>query len=349
MSRLKFVHSIIDPCTPGAENDICVVGDIDGDGREDIIIGGKRGRDNLVWYRAPDWQRFTIGTASLEAGGVLVDLTGNGRLDLIAGQHGDLKELYWFEQPEDPTQPWPRYVIEEEFAKYHDQAVGDVDGDGEPEILIASQGSKVLCYYDIPADPRVSPWPRECRHIMHSGESFEGLAVADLDGDGRQEVVAGPNVWRLAAGRWQRQRIADFKDPVVALGDLTGTGRLDIVLAEGESYPARLAWFEAPDWKMHLLADDLFHPHSLAVADFDGDGRLDIMVGEMGLGRNPHPKLMIYLNKGGGAFEPVVIDRDHATHHARVIHLEGHGLASIVGKPYQPGNQVDLWTNVTQV
>lgn len=95
MSRLEFVHSIIDPSTPGTENDICLVGDIASDGRLDIVIGGKKGRDNLVWYRAPDWQRFAIGTASLEAGGVLFDLSGNGRLDLIAGQHGDLRELYW--------------------------------------------------------------------------------------------------------------------------------------------------------------------------------------------------------------------------------------------------------------
>ena len=67
---LVFAHQIIDPCTPGTKNDICLIGDLNGDGRKDILIAGKYGENNLVWYETPPWERHVIGTTHVEAGGV---------------------------------------------------------------------------------------------------------------------------------------------------------------------------------------------------------------------------------------------------------------------------------------
>jgi hypothetical protein len=121
---------------------------------------------------------------------------------------------------------------------------------------------------------------------------------------------------------------------------------LDIVLREVEVYPAKLAWFEGPDWKMHLLGNDLFHVHGLATADFNGDGLIDVFAGEMGLGKHPgEPKLLIYLNRGGGRFEEVVIARGIPTHEAKVGDLTGDGRPDIVGKPFHPESHIDVWFN----
>ncbi len=347
MSKLEFRHRVVDAAPPGARNDICVVGDIDGDGIEDFIIGGYDGTDNIVWYQAPDWKRHTLGTAKLEAGGVLLDVTRNGKEDLVVGGPWDGNEMYWFERGDDPTKPWTRRILENEFIKYHDQAIGDIDGDGEPELVFLSQKAKIVGYFDIPEDPRVEPWPRECRHIIHEGDEIEGLAVADVDADGQLEIVAGGNIFKLVGGKWRRTHFSDYRLPVVAVGDLTGNGLLDVVISEGESDEGRLAWYEAPDWKEHHLSDDLWHPHSLAVADFDGDGRQDIMTGEMQLTKSDTFRMMIFRNTGTG-FEPVVIDTDNPTHHARVIQIKGRRLPSIVGKSFEPRNQVDIWENLTQ-
>ena len=177
---------------------------------------------------------------------------------------------------------------------------------------------------------------------------FESRATATL---------ALPDPWPEIEGETLEFSRLDYNPPgaapvpVVAnvrFWDLDGDGRLEIVLAEGESDPARLAWFSPPDWRMHMLRDDLFHPHSLAVADFNGNGLPDIFVAEMGLGRNPNPRMLIYVNQGGGRFEEVLIQEGVPNHEAKVADLTGDGRPDIVGKPYLvEGAAINVWFNET--
>lgn len=347
---MKFEHVVIDPETPGVRNDVCLIADVNGNGYNDIVIGGHAWDNNVVWYEYPSWKRHIISTASLEAGGVMADINKNGRLDVVAGnQQGP--ELYWFENPEDPTKEWKRRIICNDLFNYHDQAFGDVDNDGEMELVVPSQGLKkkngFLYYYKIPKDPTVEPWPVENRQLINQGLVLEGLSIADVDGDGQNELMAGPNMFKKTGETWERTVVpGEFQYPRVATGDLTGDGKLNVVITEGESNPGRLAWFGPyPEFKMNLLADDLFHPHTLELADFNGDGLLDIFVGEMDLKKNPKPRLIVFLNKGDGTFEKNVIWEGVGTHDAKVGDIGNTGRPSIVGKPYIPGRQVDLWIN----
>lgn len=343
----KLYYEVLAQHTPGEHNDVCLLSDLTGNGWLDVIIGGKRGEGNLCWYEAPDWTCHSVSQAYLEAGGALLDINGNGRLDIIAGEAGGGHELYWFEQPADPRDPWQRHLIENGFHKYHDQAIGDVDGDGEPEILIASQCAGIVAYYDIPDDLNVRRWPFETRHIVYAGLEVEGLAIGDVDGDGVNEIVAGTNIFHRPTDPcllWERQELAQFVKTGIALGDLTGDGIPEIVAAEGESYPGRLAWFDR-EGHQHLLADNLFHPHSLAVADLTGNGALDIMVGEMGLGQCENPRLIVYANDGAAHFEKLIAAEGVPMHNAQVGDVNGNGRLDIVSKPYNPGNWVNIWWN----
>jgi hypothetical protein len=272
-------------------------------------------------------------------------VSGNGRPDIVAGTQLGSHELYWFECPSDPTARWPVRVIEDRFEKYHDQIAADIDSDGEAEIIFSSQKSAVIAYYDVPADPSAEPWPRECFHLLAEGvPDVEGLAVADLFGEG-PVLVAGPSIIR--PGRGPERFAPGFEKTRVAVADLDSDGELEIVLCEGESHPGRLAVCHLPDLAPRVLRDDLFHPHSLAVADFDGSGRPDIFVAEMGLGRNPEPRIFVYRNLGRGEFEEEIVARGVPTHEAKVADMTGDGRPDIVGKPYDPERHIDVWLNET--
>jgi hypothetical protein len=129
------------------------------------------------------------------------------------------------------------------------------------------------------------------------------------------------------------------------VGDLTGDGCLDVVLSEGELDSARVVWLRGPDWEPAPLGSGFFHAHSLALADFDGNGRLDVFVGEMGLNGYATPREVVFRNLGGGQFAMEVVGH-YPTHAAQAGDLTGDGRPDIVGKPYDSGSdQVDVLVN----
>lgn len=379
---LAFRHEVIDPDPPCGKLGFCLTTDLTGNGRKDVIVGGAgdgypgrrfitaaerrnvptfralrsligMAESNLFWYENPGFERHEVAVVPhLDVGAAVGDLTGDGRPNVVAGQGLGHHEVYWFEVPDDPREPWEPHLLTDAFEKYHDLEVADVDDDGEPEVVGLSQESETLFYYDVPADPRESPWPDDCLHVVAEDREAEGLAVVDLDSDGTTEIVAGTRVyWPGPDDAWVSEAIATGWDQTrVAVADLDGDDELEVVFAEGDSphlgsHPGRVAWFDPPDWEATVLKRDLFCPHSLQVADFSGNGRLDIFVAEMGLGENATPQQFIFLNRGEGEFEERTVATGVATHEAKAADLTGDGRPDVVGKSYGPEHHVDAWYN----
>jgi hypothetical protein len=397
---MELEHEVIDESPPCGRLGICLPTDLTGNGRPDLIVGGmgaeeipvlgtrvRRGlpvlnrllhrlETNIFWYENPGWERHAISTTPnlYVFGNALGDVDGDGRVDLLVGQGIGKQDIYWFRQPADPRDTWEKHLVASDFDKYHDLAFGDVDNDGDPEVVGVSQQSETVFYYDVPEDPTQEPWPEECLHVIAEDTCVEGLEIVDIDDDGKRELIAGTSIYRQqatdaddaaservavdggggeeTADGWTREDVVTGWDWTrVAVADLDDDGDLEIVFSEGDSpllgdHPGRVGWFDPPDWEPHILRDDMYCPHTVQVADFDGDGRPDIYVAEMGLGVNEDDaEHVVFRNLGDGEFEEQTVARGVPTHEAKAVDLDGDGRVDIVGKSYEPHVHVDAWYN----
>ena len=344
-----FKYEIIEKKFQGGIPTVCLVSDLNKDGKKDIIIGSFNEENALVWYENPNWQKHHIGNVNLEAGGVLIDINRDGRLDIIAGNDYRGDELYWIESPEDATKKWTVHIIDKEFKKYHDQAFGDVDGDEDIELIVPTQEGGKLMIYDIPKNPEISPWPKEARNIISDIDKFEGVSAVDVNRDGIMDIACG-GFWYINVkglpNRWLKKQFSSLDKTKLAVGDINNDGYPDIVLAEGEADNGRLCWYSGPGYEEHYIDINLFHPHSLMIEDFDHDDHQDIVVGEMGLKDYAgKARLIFYHNKGNGVeFEKSVISTGIPTHNSVCTDIDNDGDIDIIGKSFATG-LIGIWYN----
>jgi len=178
---------------------------------------------------------------------VAIDMNHDGKIDLVALASG-MTELVWFENP-----TWQRHVIASNLTGMINLAAWDYDGDGIPEIVLASgfsmnapKSAGIVSVLHHQGDPR-QPWT--IREIDRQPTSHR-LRWADIDGSGKKVVVSQPLTAPTAQtpedhthtplvfyrpGAWKREIISQEDEGVVHgifILDWDGTGR-DSILAAG--------------------------------------------------------------------------------------------------------------------
>jgi hypothetical protein len=352
----------------------CVAGDIDGDGRVDILFTGRYNNHAAIWLRntgnATDrhhgWEQFIVdpGPRNLEAGGTLFDVDGDGHVDLVNGGDDSSNEIWWWENPYphyDPKVPWKRRVIKNSGkTQHHDLEFGDVLNEGKPQLVFWNQGARALFLARIPDRPRDRAAPWEMNLIFQANDPMEGLAMADIDGDGMLEIVGGGRWFKHESGMNFSTHIIDDQQKFsrAAAGKLIHNANGAQVVFDSGDGCGELNWYERRadgGWEPHnLVGAEIVHGHTLRVADIDKDGNLDIFCAEMAKWCNwtrtvdyPRAHLWIFYGDGRGAFEKVLIaEGGNGTHEARLADLNGNGRLDIIGKPYMAGAPgIDIWMN----
>jgi hypothetical protein len=234
-------------------------------------------------------------------------------------------------------------------------AVADVEPGGLPEIVLSSGGGVFV----LAAAGEGQPW----RRVPVSPEpSDEGVAVADIDGDGRPDIAATTGdrkevLWFRnpgdGSGDWARNLVGTVPEAVfpdrIGAADLDGDGRPDLVVTEenGKDDGAGTWLFRQPadaepdrPWPKSLLTRQ-GSTHSLGVADFDRDGRSDLVTAE----HRGALRLVLWHN-GGGTFTPVTVGQGQENHlGARPVDIDGDGDLDLVGIGYDDAGAVHLWRN----
>jgi len=355
-------------------NTFHVVGDVSGDGLPDIVVSGRQGR--MVWLenRGPDqpWVEHLIDgdVSDIECGGSLVDLTGNGYLDVIVGSGGGGDEIWWWENPGPRGGAWvKRTILETGNTQFHDTLIGDALSDGCPALLFTNQhapdkSGTVVYYIPLPQDPRVTPWPGA--QVIATGlqeelagpdgrvlkmQPEEGIAIGDVDGDGKNEVVCGTHWFKHDGVSWKGHKFArGYVTAKIAIADLDGDRRNEILLAEGDpciygkTQGGKVAWFKPGEdiaalWEEHVLEDFLLDAHTLAVGDLTGNGAPDVVVGEIGVASPERgyairpPRILVFENGGQANFTRHVMDGSTGIHDGALADVRGVGRLDLVGKP----------------
>ncbi len=236
----------------------------------------------------------------------LADCNGDGRLDLIALGEGPRlgirgpgarASLGLAAFVRDGERRWtPRMLASGDPLYGAGLAMGDVDGDRQVDAAVAPAllgDTRVIVRGDGGCG-----WTIEHVGALRPRSFVTAVTLADLDGDGRAELVAGTTTFegtrawghldvyrRQSDGTWTRRPLARLdgrmRFDAVTTGDLDGDGRLDVA-AVG---PSGETFVFLADGRGHFVRERRTLPapgqcggSAIVAADLDADGRADLVV-----------------------------------------------------------------------
>lgn len=281
---------------------------------------------------SPTFSTISDATISL----ALNDIDGDGYLDLIVGNELGPVRLYLNDRStlafegSVPLELTPEMVFTRVLTAdfdcddVPDLAIGQLGGPNEDRpILLRLNGLGAAPFFSLPIELQT---PLEGAGDVH-------LAAGDLDGDGDTDLVSAhgyneggvwfahyrvllhlnsgappffePPSFRILAS--QPTRASDIRG--VAIGDVDGDQRPDIVVArgDGEAVSPRGNLFirnlgDGNFAESVPLFDDLPNVLDLELGDLDGDGDLDVALIKESTQSDPIREILIYLNLGDGRF-----------------------------------------------
>jgi hypothetical protein len=274
----------------------------------------------------------------------IMDMNGDGRPDITSG-------AYWYENPGAAGGAWKQHKFRDveitgDYVEDCAEFAIDVNHDGALDIVTSGWDLHEICWYENSRQPGVL-WQK---HFIVASEFTEGMVLADIDGDGKPDVIAAhyrPSglVWISFAGP---QPVVHHVGGIegdghgVGVADVDGDGKPDILSVHGwykNIDAANDKWEWMPEWEL----DETGFP--ILGYDVNNDGKMDVIYG------HGHAYGLYWLEQatenGKRVWKRHTIDDSYSQVHAlALVDLDGDGQPELIaGKRYRAHNEGDPGAN----
>lgn len=270
--------------------------------------------------------RFGVGTGPANL--VVADVNGDGRPDLVAANAGDHTVTVRLADPARPGFFLPAIVLATPNCTPLDVAVGDLNGDGRKDIVVATHADAVITIAP-PPPPTVMVFLQGATAgtflppVTYAvGGDPQAVTVADLDGNGLADIAVATTsntvsvLLQTSAGVFAPAvNYATGVQPVaIRAADLNGDGKLDLLTANygaavspgTQGLSVLLQGATAGTFLPPVHYSTAYRAVALAVGDLNGDGKPDIAVACEGLPGDPGA-VSVFLQTPPAAATPGVL------------------------------------------
>ncbi len=233
---------------------------------------------------------FTAGTNPVFV--AIGDLDGDGNADLVVANIGSANVSVLMNNSSNGTASFATKVDFTTGSSPGSVAIGDLDGDGKLDLAVTNYGSNSISILRNTSSLGTPSFDTKVDFAI--GGLPQSVAIGDLDGDGRLDVVvansSGQTVSVLhnisSLGSLNFATKVDFaisgQAQSVAMGDLDGDGKLDLVIASSSSNTVSVLRNTSSSTAISFATKVDFTTgngaFSIAIGDLNGDGKLDLAV-----------------------------------------------------------------------
>jgi hypothetical protein len=233
---------------------------------EETLLAPLTVADTPTDARAPDglyisWREHLIDDEQVNGGipirggdGLaMADIDGDGYMDIVS-VHEDSNHLRIAFGTDNPD-TWVNVTIAEgtEVAAIEDVAIGDINGDGWLDLVAACEEAHLLYVQNPGRNARTAVWPRTIPAITQGRGSWLRAFITDVDGDGRQDVLAA------------NKGAADIIDP----SHPSAARPTSLLLIDGDP-------LQQSAWQEQVLSREVV-PNTAMPVDIDNDGDPDVL------------------------------------------------------------------------